>query len=122
MKKKRFELAGSETYKEVNNNIKRCMKKAKENLIGGQCSEIEETLRKNNSKRTYQLVKNLTTVKQGKTTTVQNSSGKCFTEEREILNRWTEYCTELYNHKANGDPSVLDCPQTDTEDEHPILH
>ena len=39
----------------------------------------------------------------------------------EKLNRWTGYCTELYNHKANGDPSVLDCPQTDTEDEHPIL-
>ena len=36
--------------------------------------------------------------------------------------RWTEYCTELYNYKANGDPSVLDCPQTDTEDDHPILH
>ena len=33
----------------------------------------------------------------------------------------TEYCTELYNHKANGDPSVLDCPQTCTEYDHPIL-
>ena len=33
----------------------------------------------------------------------------------------TEYCTELYNQKANGDPSVLDCPQTDTEDDHPIF-
>ena len=30
-------------------------------------------------------------------------------------------CSELYNHKANGDPSVLDCPQTDAEDDHPIL-
>ena len=49
------------------------------------------------------------------------SSGKCLTEERDILNRWTEYCTELYNHKANGDPSVLDCPLIDTEDDHPIL-
>ena len=38
-----------------------------------------------------------------------------------MLNRWTEYCTELYNHKANGDPSVLDCLQTDTDNEHPIL-
>ena len=66
-------------------------------------------------------MKDLTTVKQGKATTVQNRSGKCLTEEREILNRWTDYCTELYNHKANGDPSVLDCPQTDTEDDHPIL-
>ena len=31
------------------------------------------------------------------------------------------YCSELYNHKANGDPSVLNCTQTDTEDDHPIL-
>ena len=55
----------------------------------------------------YQLVKDLTTVKQGKVTTVQDRSGKCLTEERQILNQWTDYCSELYNHKANGDPSVL---------------
>ena len=60
-------------------------------------------------------------MKQGKATTVQDRSRKCLTEEREILNRWTEYCTELYNHKTNGVPSVLDCPQTDTEDGHTIF-
>ena len=81
----------------------------------------KKKLRKNNSKRAYQLVKDLTTVKQGEATAVQDHSGKCLTEEREILNRWTKYCTELYYYKANGDPSVLDCPQTDTEDDHPIL-
>ena len=37
--------------------------------------------------------------------------------DTEPMNRYTE----LYNHKANGDPSVLDCPQTDTEDDHPNL-
>ena len=103
------------------NNIKRCTKKAQENWIGEQCGETEENLRKNNSKRVYQLVKDLTTVKQGKATTVQDRSGKCLTEERQILNRWTKYCSELYNYKANGDPSVLNCPQTHTEDDHPIL-
>ena len=77
------------------------MKKAKENWIGEQRGEIEENLRKNDSKWVYQLVKDLITVKQGKATTVQDRSGKCLTEEREILNRWTEYCTELYNHKTN---------------------
>ena len=81
MRKKRFEPEGSEKYKEVNSNIKRCMKKAKENWIGEQCSKIEENLRKNNSRRAYQMVKDLTTVKQGKATTVPNPSGKCFTEE-----------------------------------------
>ena len=95
------------------------MKKAKENWIGEQCSEIEENLRKN-SKRAYQLVKDLTTVKQGKATTVQDRLGKCLTEERQILNRRTEYCSELYNFKTIGDPSALNCPQTDTEDDHPI--
>ena len=66
-------------------------------------------------------MKDLTTLEQVKTTTVKDRSGKCLTEEREILNRWTNYCSELYNHKASGDPLVLDCPQTDTEDDHPIL-
>ena len=81
LRKKRFEPEGSKKYKEVNNNIKRCMKKAKENWIRKQYSEIEENLRKNNSKRAYQLVKDLTTVEQGKATTVQDRSGKCLTEE-----------------------------------------
>ena len=101
LRKKRFEPEGSEEYMEVNNNIKRCMKKAKENCIGEQCCETEENLRKNNSKRAYQLVKDLTTVKQGKATTVQDRSGKCLTEERLILNQWTEYGSQLYNYKAN---------------------
>ena len=63
LRKKRYEPEGSEKYMEVNNNIKRCMKKAKENWIGEQCSDTEENLRNNNSKRAYQLVKDLTTVK-----------------------------------------------------------
>ena len=95
LRKKRYEPEGSERYKAVNNNIKTCMKKAKENWIGEECSEIEENLRKNKSKRAYQIVKDLTTVKQGVTNTVLDRSGKCFTGEREILKRWEEYCTEL---------------------------
>ena len=74
LRKKKFEPEGSEKYKDVNNSIKRCMKKTKENWIGEQCSEIKENLKKKNSKRAYQLVKDLTTVsvKQGKATTVQD--------------------------------------------------
>ena len=97
------------------------LEKEKENWIGEQCSEIEENLRKKNSKRSYQLVNDLTTVKQGKATTIKDLSGKCRTEEQETLNRWTGYCYELYNHKANGNKSVRNCPQKDTEDDHPII-
>ena len=31
------------------------------------------------------------------------------------------FSPDVINHKANGDPSVLNCTQTDTEDDYPIL-
>ena len=67
---------------------------------------LKKILRKNNSKRAYQQVRYLTTVKEGKATIVQDRSGKCLTEQQEILNRRKEYCSEVYNHEANGDLSV----------------
>ena len=71
------------------------MKMAKETWIQGQCQEVEECLRKNNSKKTYQLVKDLTTEEWGKSITIQDKWGKCLAEENEILNRWTEYCSDF---------------------------
>ena len=78
-------------------------------------------LNKNNSKRAYQLVKDLTSEKQGRSSTIQDKSGKCLTEEKEILSRWTEYCSELYNYESCGDNAVLDCSQPPKEDLQPIL-
>ena len=57
------------------------LKMAKETWIQGQCQEVEACLRKNNSKKEYQLVKDLTTEKQGKSTTIQDKSGKCLRGE-----------------------------------------
>ena len=60
-------------------------------------------------------MKGLTTVKQGKATTVQDRSGKCLTVERELLNLWTEYCTkpmEIHHYWTFF---------LDTEDYHPII-
>ena len=54
---------------------------AKEIWIQGQCQEVEACFRKNNSKKEYQLVKYLTTEKQGKSTIIQDKSGKCLRGE-----------------------------------------
>ena len=97
------------------------MKMAKETWLQSQCQEVEACLKKNNSKKAYQLVKDLTTKKQGKSTTIQDKSGNCLTEENEILNRWTEYCSDLYNYETDGDPIMLDCPQIPDEEHHLIL-
>ena len=121
MKKKRYEAEGAKEYREANRRVQKAVKKAKEDWIGAQCEEIETCLNKNNSKRAYQLVKDLTSEKQGMSSTIQDKSGKCLTEEKEILSRWTEYCSELYNYESCGDNAVLDCSQPPEEDLQPIL-
>ena len=97
------------------------MRKAKETWIEEQCQGIEEILQKNNSKKVYQLVKELTSSKQGRTTTIQDKLGKWLTEEQEILKRLTEYCSELYTHTTTGDPKALDVPPLTNNDNYPIL-
>ena len=94
LKKKRGE-PGAKDYREIERKIRAEMKMAKETWIQGRC---QEACLRNNSKKAYQLVKDLTTEKQGKSTTIQDKSGKCLKEENEILNRRTEYCSDLYNY------------------------
>ena len=119
MKKKRYEAEGAKEYREANRRIQKAVKKAKEDWIGAQCEEIETSLNKNNSKRAYQLVKDLTSEKQGRSSTIQDKAGKCLTEEKDF-SRWTEYCSELCNYESCGDNAVLDCSQS-PEDLQPIL-
>ena len=82
LRKKWYEAEGAKEHREANRWIQKAEKKAKENWIGAQCEEIETCLNKNNSKRAYQLVKDLTSEKQGRSSTIQDKSGKCLTEEK----------------------------------------
>ena len=82
LKKKRYEAEGAKEYREANRRIQKAVKRAKEGWIGGQCEEIETCLNKNSSKRAYQLVKDLTLEKQGRSSTIQDRSGKCLNEEK----------------------------------------
>ena len=91
-------------YKAVNKSIREDMNKAKEDWISEKCNDIESNLSKNNSKKAYELVKELSSTKQERSTVIQNKKGEPLTEEKDILKRWTEYCSELYNYETNGDP------------------
>ena len=60
LKKKKSDTEGAKEYRAINHEIKKAMKKGKENWIDEQCQSIKDNL-KNNSKKAYQLVKDLTT-------------------------------------------------------------
>ena len=82
LKKRRCEAEGTKVYREADERIQRAVKKAKEDCIGFPCEEIETCQNKNNSKRAYQLVKDLTSEKHGRSTLIQGKSGKCLTKNR----------------------------------------
>ena len=113
LKKGRHETAEeARKYRAINQEIKKSIKKAKESWIDVQCQDVEDNFRKNDSKKAYQLVKTLTITRQGKTNTIQDKDGNCPTETSDILNRWTEYCAELY---------ILTVPLVTDTDNYPIL-
>ena len=114
LKKGRHETEeGAEKYRVVN--------QAKESWIDVQCQDIEDNIRKNNSKKAYQLVKTLTNTKQGQTKTIQDKEGNCLTETHDIPKSWREYCAELYSFTVEGDPDVLIVPPITNTDNYPIL-
>ena len=119
--KKKSDTEGAKEYRAINQDVKKAMKKAKENWIDEQCQSIEDNLKKNNSKKAYQLVKDLTSTKKVRMSTMQNKEGKSLTEDQDILKRWTEYYSELYNYTATGDSGVLQVPTATSNDNYPIL-
>lgn len=71
-----------------------------------QCSEIGTCLENNNSKKALQTIKNLTKGKVTKVSTIQNKDGRSLIVIKDIVARWTEYCSDLYNHQSQGYPRV----------------
>ena len=57
-----------------------------------------------------------------KSSIIEDKSGNLLTENSEILNRWTQYCQELYNYKIRPDTSILkDQSETRVPSPLPIL-
>ncbi|CAH3163089.1 unnamed protein product [Porites evermanni] len=57
--------------------------------------DIEDNIRRNDSKKAYQLVKTLTSTKQGKTNTIQDKDGNCLTETNDILKQVDRILCEI---------------------------
>ena len=75
---------------------------AKETWMQDQCQEVEACLRKNNSKKAYQLVRDLTTEKQGKSTTICHISHPSKVMLKIILNRLQPQAEEIIAEEQAG--------------------
>ena len=75
LKKNKKNPEGNKKYKEVNNKIRSELRKAKELWIEQQCTEIEQCLERNSTKKAYQVTKYLTTRK-GRPSSIQKERWK----------------------------------------------
>ena len=121
IKHDRFTPTGATEYRKINKDIKKSMKEAKENFIEDKCKNIESHLSRNNAKQAYAIIKDLTQDKHSKVAIIRDKEDKVLTEEKDILNRWSEYCSDLYNYNIQGDPTVIDNTKSSVNDEIPII-
>ena len=122
LKKTKYEIEeGAYKYRQADKQVKMRMLKAKKDWISDQFNDIEQNLEANNAKKAYQVVKGLTSNKQGRLNTILDKNGKCLTESKGILNRWTECTADLYSHRTTGDIKKLNTSLTTDTDNFPVL-
>ena len=111
----------AEEYSKANKEVRKGIEKAKEDWITEQCSKVEEGMKRGNSKAAYDTLKNLTKTQQNKSPIIEDKDGEPLTESAAILDRWTEYCKELYNYPISPDESFLDNRQEKLTSTLPVL-
>ena len=115
----------SDAYRASNKDVRKEVNKAKENWIQHKCNHIESSLRTNNTKAAYDTVKELTQQKMSQQTCIEDANGTLLSEKPDILKRWHEYCSELYNYQISAEREVLqelkDRTADQTEDDPEIL-
>ena len=121
LKPKRNTSEGRKQYNETNRQIKTSIKLLQEKWITEQCQYLDDCIATNNTKIAYNVVKKLTTEKVPRSQIILDRTGKELTEDKEVLDRWTEYCSDLYNYDVQGNNEILNNHNSNTNDEPPIL-
>ena len=66
-------------------------------------------------------MKDLTSSKQRGSKVIKDKKGEILTEENDVLKRWIEYCSELYNFKTSGDENFSQAHESTDSDSYDIL-
>ncbi|CAF3402770.1 unnamed protein product [Rotaria sp. Silwood1] len=93
-------------YKHLCNEVKKAARKDKDKWIQTQCEEIQMGLKVGNSKQAYNLVKLLKKKFQPKLTAIRDQDGTIVQSKQGIMERWTKYCSGLYEDNGGGEKVV----------------
>lgn len=86
--------------KRLSGKIQRQCRRDKNNYIKGICREIEEHQSAHETRDLYRKVRELSRKIISKAFTIEDKDGKILWEDQRIIERWRQYCEELYNDDA----------------------
>ncbi|GFR70433.1 endonuclease-reverse transcriptase [Elysia marginata] len=119
LRKRKFGSNVAMNYQLANKAVRKKMKEAKEKWIDDQCVPIEKGMSSGKSKQAFSTLKMLTKTLQPKVNLIEDKDGRLLTDDEDIMQRWSEYCSDLYNYELQPDLSILsatrDLPETDIE-------
>ena len=95
-------------YRELDKQIKKKCREAKENWLNDQCAEVEEQF--GNNHRIYKRINEISGRKSGciGSGCIKTKEGTMLVEKDAILNRWTEYVEEVFHDVRGSMPSFPD--------------
>ena len=110
---------GRQKYKELNNELRREVAKAKEKWWSKECEELEELDSKGRSDLVYAKIANLTWKKKvvSKNASVKDSKGNIVTEPEEVRERWRQYIESLYDRDGKPKREDLQVEEREKVDE-----
>ena len=126
MDQRRLAKGNVALYNLLDREIRQDYRTAKEKMLTEQCQVIEQLDAAHKSNLTHSRIKLVTGMKRDNNTTtcIENKNGDIIMEKDEILSRWSENISELYNDDNRGDmPDIaaeVESPITRTEVEHAL--
>ena len=88
-------------YKAKCNEVRKSAREDKRKWIENICEDIERYHGEHRAREVHKLVRNINRKWQPRQSTIRKETGEVLTERNEILNRWNEYCSQLYEENAH---------------------
>ena len=96
-----------EEYRKANKEVRRLLRKAKEEWAEEQARLVESNFEMNNTRKVFKTIQNLTEQHRRQINVIEDKDGKVLCGSTEVAQRWKEYCSELYNYKGDVDRNIL---------------
>lgn len=87
---------GQQKYRQLRNQVNRVARKAKEEWLEQQCSEIDEMFKANKIDYAYHKIQQFVGKRKRNVTNIRDKMGQLLVDDEDIIKRWKEYIEELY--------------------------